>query len=296
MTTLRHYLGRARQWSRLKLFGNNHSAKTNVLYLLYHFRCRRVWKHHSGPQHSAADQAARTLQDRGFVIFPSAVDQSLIKTLGSTVDGLFERSKDSVQISQGLFRLRDGLELVPRIIEFVTPEIEQAVEQYFESHFKIYGVYFYRTIPTEAQDTSSFLWHVDNCPRQEIKLMVYLDNTVADTGAFRLKPKPLSDELRARGFWDRKKNERFGDRLEEAATTAVLEGPAGTSILFQNGGCIHKATFPERTHRDVATFVIIPSPIPWRVHFSRHRHLLSTNSGVCLNPFTDRPQSVGYLE
>lgn len=296
MTTLRRYLGRTRQWCRLKLFWNNHSLKTNSLYLLYHLHCRKVWRRPSSPEASAASHAARTLRDQGFVVFPPAVDQGLIQALGSAVDDLFERSNDSVRISHGLYRLRDGLEKVPQVIELITPEVEQAIEQYFESHFKIYGVYFYRTIPAEPQSTSSFLWHLDNCPRQEIKLMAYLDDTVAETGAFRLKPKPLSDELRGRGFWDRKKNERFVDRLEDAATTAVLEGPAGTSILFQNGGCIHKATFPERQHRDVTTFVIIPSSTPWRVHFSRHRHLLSTNSGVCLNPFTDKPQSVGYLE
>jgi hypothetical protein len=76
----------------------------------------------------------------------------------------------------------------------------------------------------------------------------------------------------------------------------VFEGPVGTSILFQNRAVAHRATSPLRGHRDVVTFVITPSDIPWRAHFARNRHKLSTNTGICLNPFTDRPQSIGYRE
>jgi hypothetical protein len=296
MHTLRHYLGRIRRWFRVRLFANNQSLTTNLLYSLYHLRCRRAWRRPSAHSASASLLAAQALRAEGYKVFSPTMDPGLIRSICAKVDDLFDHSGDAVQISQGLFRLRDGLEQVPQIVDFMTPEIEQAAEQYFGSHFKIFGVYFYRTMPADVADTSSFLWHLDNCPRQEIKLMVYLDDTTAERGAFRLKPVPLSNEMKAQGFWDREQIERFHAALEDTTTTKTLEGPAGTSFLFQNGGCIHKATFPLRTHRDVTTFILIPSTIPWRVHFARNRHLLSTNCGVCLNPFTDRPQSVGYLQ
>lgn len=295
MTTLRRSLGWVRRWARFTLFENNHPITTNLLYSLYMARCRKKWKRPSSVS-ATIIESARSLRNQGYAVLPPAADSSLISTISSTVDELFEQGRDTVTISSGLFRLRDGVERLPRIIEHISPDIEQIIEEYFGSHFKIFGVYFYRTIPTDGQTASSFLWHFDNCPRHEIKLMVYLDDTTGETGAFRLKPKPLSDEMKAQGFWDRNKAQRFQTELENGETTDVLEGPAGTRILFQNGGCIHKGTFPVRKHRDVVTFVIIPSPVPWRVHFARNRHLLSTNSGVCLNPFTDRPQSVGYLE
>ncbi len=295
MSTLRHSLGWVRRWARFALFENNHPITTNLLYSLYLPRCRKKWARPSSVS-SSVIQTAQSLRDQGYAVLPPAADTSLISTIGSTVDNLFDQGLDTVTISSGLSRLRNGVEHVPRVIEYITPDVEQSIEEYFGSHFKIFGVYFYRTVPTDRQTASSFLWHFDNCPRHEIKLMVYLDDTSRDTGAFRLKPKPLSDEMKAKGFWDRTRAQRFQAGLENDETTAVLEGPAGTSILFQNGGCIHKGTFPVYKHRDVVTFVIIPSPVPWRVHFARNRHLLSTNSGVCLNPFTDRPQSVGYLE
>lgn len=296
MNTVRHYLKRIRRWLRVRLFENNHPLTTNLLYFFYHLRCQRVWKRPSGQSASASSQAAEVLRTDGYKVFSPTVDPDLIESVSTKVDELFDYSGYAVQVSQKLFRLRDGLELVPKIEDFMTPEIEQTVEQYFGSHFKIFGVYFYRTMPADVPDTSSFLWHLDNCPRQEIKLIVYLDDTPPERGALRLKPVPLSNEMKAQGFWDREQIERFRAVLEDASTTKILEGPAGTSILFQNNGCVHKATSPLRTHRDVATFVLIPATIPWRVHFARNRHLLSTNSGICANPFTDRPLSVGYLE
>jgi hypothetical protein len=42
------------------------------------------------------------------------------------------------------------------------------------------------------------------------------------------------------------------------------------------------------------TFVLIPSDIPWRPHFARSRNLLSTNAGICIDPFRDQPEHVGY--
>lgn len=297
MSSLRHHLGSLRRRSRVKLFGNNHSLRTNCLYYLYHRSCRRIWerKLRAAPA-STVEAGARALHEQGFAVYPPAADLNLVTRIGATIDELFSRLQDTMLLSDGLYRLRDGLEKVPEIVELITPEIEETIEHYFRSHFKIFGVYFYRTIPTEAQPASSFLWHLDNCPRHEIKLMVYLDDTTAATGAFRLKPKPLSNFLKARGFWDRRENDRFGEVLEEECTTVTLEGPAGTCVLFQNGGCIHKGTFPLYKHRDVATFVIIPSSISWRLHFARNRHLLSTNSGICVNPFTDTPQSISYTE
>ena len=124
--------------------------------------------------------------------------------------------------------------------------------------------------------------------------MVYLDDVVAETGALSVKDKPFSTGLRKEGFFDRRRINQFVDRLDDLSTTRVLEGPTGTRLLFENGGCIHKATSPKFGHRDVVTFVLIPSDTPWRPHFARSRNLLSTNAGICVDPFKDQPEHVGY--
>jgi hypothetical protein len=215
-------------------------------------------------------------------------------SLRTKVDGILDQPDSRIEISDGLFRMVDGSDRAPEIINFVDPELESVIEGYYRSHFKIFSIYFYRTIPTPSKPESSFLWHVDNCPRQEMKLMVYLDDVQVDTGAIRLKNKPLTDHLKSSGFRERKRIDAFADILANETTTNAIAAPLGTRILFQNGGVIHRAISPERLHRDVVMFVIIPSDIPWRPHYARTRHLLGTNAGICIDPYSDRPENVGY--
>ena len=191
-------------------------------------------------------------------------------------------------------RLVDGIELIPDLVDFIDADMEAVIENYYGSHFKLFAVTCYRTMPTPDKPDSSFLWHLDNCPKQEIKLMVYLDDVVAETGALSVKDKPFSVGLRKEGFFDRRRINQFVGRLDDTASTRVLEGPTGTRLLFENSGCIHKATSPKTGHRDVVTFVIIPSDMPWRPHYARHRNLMSTNAGICVDPFSDKPEHIGY--
>jgi hypothetical protein len=180
------------------------------------------------------------------------------------------------------------------VANFASGQAEQVIEKFFGSHFKIYNISFYRTVPNLAVPESSFLWHFDNAPDEEIKLMVYFDDVYEDTGAFRFKNREISEELRKDGFWHRKNYHKVSQRLDDQSTTVCVEGKPGTTILFENGRVAHKATAPRRLHRDIATFVIIPSTIPWREHYARNRHLLSTNAGLCKNPWTDEPENIGY--
>lgn len=281
--------------TRVAMFGNNHSLGVNLKYAAYAKSARRSWKPvvKATPEQRAT---AERFKREGFAVLPppAKMTPERLRQIKETVDQRFREQNDGFVINYGMKRMIDGLELVPEIIDFIDDDLETAVENYYGSHFKIFAVSFYRTRPTPDKPDSSFLWHLDNCPRQEIKLMVYLDDVVAETGALSVKDKPFSEELRREGFFDRRRISQFVTRLDDTGSTKVLEGPVGTRLLFENGRCIHKATSPQRDHRDVVTFVLIPSDMHWRPHFARNRNLLSTNAGICVDPFRDRPEHVGY--
>jgi hypothetical protein len=295
MQSLRKIASRARMQTRVAMFGNNHSVGVNLRYAAYANNARRSWKPFAKatPEQRAA---AERFKREGFVALPppAKMTPERLRAIKETVDRRFQEQSNGFVVNYGMNRLVDGLELIPEIIDFIDDDLEAAVENYYGSHFKIFAVSFYRTLPTPDKPDSSFLWHLDNCPRQEIKLMVYLDDVVAETGALSVKDKPFSDELRREGFFDRRRINQFVTRLDDTGSTRLLEGPVGTRLLFENGGCIHKATSPKRDHRDVVTFVLIPSDVHWRPHFARNRNLLSTNAGICIDPFRDRPEHVGY--
>jgi hypothetical protein len=295
MPSLRQIASRARMQTRVALFGNNHSFRVNMRYASYESAARRNWK---GRAKTTPEQltAAERFKAKGFEALPppAHMTSERLRALKELVDKHFDQQNDGYVINYGSRRLVDSIELIPELIEFIDADMEAIIENYYGSHFKVFAVTCYRTMPTPDTPDSSFLWHLDNCPKQEIKLMVYLDDVVAETGAFSVKDKPFSVELRKEGFFDRRRINQFVGRLDDTSSTHVLEGPTGTRLLFENSGCIHKATSPKFAHRDVVTFVIIPSDMPWRPHFARNRNLLSTNAGICVDPFSDKPQHVGY--
>lgn len=278
---------------RFTAFGNNHSLLLNLKYAQYHRAATRSWRPPVPPSREAGDTASRFARE-GWVVLPSTVDHKAAEAMGRRIDALFDSGDGVVKVSNGLLRLIDGVERFPEIAQFVSGFVAEVIESFFGSHFKIYSISFYRTVPHADAPDSSFLWHFDNVPDDEIKLMIYFDDVREDTGAFRFKTKELSQELRTRGFWHRKDYPKVSLQLEDLSSTICVEGGPGTTILFQNGRIAHKATAPRRSHRDIATLVIIPSLIDWREHFARNRHLLSTNAGVCKNPWTDEPENVGY--
>jgi hypothetical protein len=264
-------------------------------YASYENAARRSWKARSKatPEQLAA---ADRFKANGFEVLPppTRMTPERLRAIKDTVDRHFDQQNDGFVINYGTRRLVDGIELIPDLVDFIDADVEAVIENYYGSHFKLFAVTCYRTMPTPDKPDSSFLWHLDNCPKQEIKLMVYLDDVVAETGALSVKDKPFSASLRKEGFFDRRRINQFVGRLDDTSTTRVLEGPTGTRLLFENSGCIHKATSPKVGHRDVVTFVIIPSDMPWRPHFARHRNLMSTNGGICVDPFSDKPEHIGY--
>jgi hypothetical protein len=286
LASIRKRLGAARRAVRVRLFGNNQSVGINLRNRLYLRQARAAWDKRERPSPLHAAQLSEQLKLQGYLQFaPVAGQARLFEAIKVQADRAFASPENCTTPVDGAVRLRDGIKLIPEVTAAFTDDVVATVEHYFHSHFKIYWVQIYRTLPSARAPEASFLWHVDNCPAQVVKLMVYLTDTREDTGAFRLKPRPLSRRLLGQGFWDRSRAAQFASALEDRPSTTVFEGPKGTRILFLNWACIHRAKHPEVSHRDVAVFNLLPSTVPWSVHFERHRGQLSMrDEDVCPDP------------
>lgn len=281
---------------RVSAFGNNHSPAINRGYRRYHERARAMFGsiHPDASVDPAILEVATSLHRDGSLNLPSDLTASEASELKSLFDAAFEDRKNVYPVSKGLYRLMDGAEYFRPLIDIFTSRAADIVEQYFGSYFKIYSITIYRTVPDDSVPESSFLWHFDNCPDQQLKAMIYLDEVSEATGAFRFKSKNASEKARSLGFWHRDDYELGRSVFEDDSGTTVVEGGPGTVTLFQPGRVVHKATAPREEHRDVAVLVLNPSLHHWREHLSRNRHLLSTNAGLCLDLDTDEPENIGY--
>lgn len=291
--TLNH---RSKRWC-LAFFGNTIGFRTNALYSAHHALSRLSFAIRVGSQATSSEalKSATRFAKNGFISFAPYLPETILHTLTLRADRLFSDPKNFINNkNEGVLRLKHSFEEFPELEQFITPAISDVIEAYFGSHFKIFSTDIYRTLPTVGSDLmDSCFWHFDNIPGRLIKLIVYLDDTYRTNGAFRLKPKALSTTLKKSGYWDRRKIDPFRKIFEDETSTKIFEGKAGTAILFQSNGCVHKATPPEIGHRDVAAFLMLPSPSPWRENLEKKRHNLSKNFGPCMNPFTDRPLRYG---
>jgi hypothetical protein len=285
LVLLRKTIGASRRALRLKLFGNNQPAALNLHHRWYHSKARQFWAK-SETHSNSADvlKWATELRREGYVQLDPGVSPELLDSLRDQANRAFADPASYISPTAGTLRLKDGIGKMPDIARLFTNDVVQTVENYYGSFFKVYWVQVYRTLPTDKDPDTSFLWHVDNCPPQIVKLMVYLTDTQENTGAFRLKPRPLSTRLLDQGFFDRSKNDRFAHVLNDSNTTKIFEGPKGTSILFLNWGCVHRAKHPEIRHRDVAVFFLVPSLVPWDQHLKENMENLSLREDVCPNP------------
>jgi hypothetical protein len=290
---IRRLLSRKLMRMRVSLFGNNHSMALNLRYRSYLAVAQNRYKPTVPPCAVTIELAEKFRRD-GYVVIPSPLSDSEATALKEKVDMFFTEPADVLQVTSGLYRLIDGAERISEVTRVIAARVAQVVEHYYGSHFKLYNMSFYRTVPDRSTPVTSFLWHFDNSPDEEIKLMIYLDDVTEETGAFRFKNLSVSEQVRALGFCHRDDYDKASHIFDDPASTVTAIGGPGTAILFRQGRVVHKATAPKHSHRDVVTMVIIPSLITWREHYARNRHLLSTNAGLCKNPWTDEPENIGY--
>ena len=147
------------------------------------------------------------------------------------------------------------------VLESVAP----VVEAFYGSYFQPYWISLQQNFPGTASAASSFGWHIDDNPRQLMKIFIYFNDVAESNGAFRAFTYPVSHELLAAGFmsWTEKLRSEHQQMIDDYLgqhpdDLKVLEGQAGTVLMFDNN-LVHKGTPPREGFRQLAQIEIYPS-------------------------------------
>lgn len=194
------------------------------------------------------------------------------------------------------------------------PELEQLANHFlcqleqtvFKSWALVCAAHIYRNIPSDAERKSSWLWHYDNNPKEEIKLLIYLTDVTEDIAPFEyLRHKKTGEVIKmptSRLGYEHWKpsppmfpQSRIPDRIIDQLVTQgyarhKVIGPKGTVIFFDNN-CIHRANVPVEGYRDVVIFNIRP------VHFQIRPCITTqyTGSWMHIDPVIDPEQLTPVL-
>lgn len=247
------------RWS-LRTFGNSLGLKRNALYWVQHRWSRRRSGLKALGEVPAAE--AEGLRRQGFQVLRN---RAAIDRIAARVrDGLADQPR------------KNGVAVLPKpmaadLAEDLFVALEQTagpvLRAFYGSHFQPYWshVMRYEADGRETHD-SSFAFHLDDNPRELLKVFFYLNPTREENGAFRAFDYTTTRSLLRRGFISRTAAERS---VSQALITPelvrnelrVVEGDAGTVFIFDNN-LIHKGTVPRTGLRDVVVIEVFPSPRP----------------------------------
>ena len=141
--------------------------------------------------------------------------------------------------------------------EEVMPVIEREI---FSCYLKVEFVHPYRN-KLEGKEETSWLWHYDDCPKEFIKLFLYLTDVDEDNGCLEYVDEVIESSKAAPTWATTQKyaGSRIPADVMKGKETKKLTGPAGTTAIF-TPNIIHRATIPKKgtIPREVITFFLRP--------------------------------------
>lgn len=185
-------------------------------------------------------------------------DPADIKALGSYSSDLAVKLKTPFDMSE-----------LEEIAQAMLPQLEKNL---FHSFIHLSHLHIYRNKISDAGETSSWLAHVDNTPKECIKMLVYLTDADESSGAMSfLRHKETGEAIKVpssrtdHAHWGPHQfpNKRVPPEVLEGLYKRGYEwvycnGKAGTVLVFDND-IIHKANINKSAIRDVANYLIRPS-------------------------------------
>ena len=195
--------------------------------------------------------------------------KKLVDMISTQVDASFNDEKNFIK-EDLIFKLMNwrGIKEIYELANLFCPILEKKV---FKSNVSVEFVHPYRNVYTKNNVKNSWLWHYDDCPREFVKLMVYLNDVTENNapmqhlthdlyGPLLMRSSKIGINQTSQKIFDgsRLPNHEI-DRLKKLGyKKKSFVGKKGHSILF-SPNIVHRATIPkENFHRDAIVFFIRP--------------------------------------
>ena len=187
-----------------------------------------------------------------------------INKISKSVDNMFKDNTNIKNLNHSVL-IEDfaKIESLEKLSKFVLSKVER---YYFSSFGKIEFLHIYRNIISDKPLESSWLWHYDDCPDEFIKLGIYLTDTSVDTGAMEYYVDNNNHPIKistSRIGPNKTINKMFPssrvppELLQNIGGSVSIVGGPGKNFLF-TPNIIHRATMPQKGHRDAIFFFIRP--------------------------------------
>jgi hypothetical protein len=156
-------------------------------------------------------------------------------------------------------------EQVPELMDLITPQMLDAVRQYYGTNFRLLNVSAWRnwSIPSAplAEEAYSNNWHTDGRRIDMLKVFVTGSDVTVDDGPTHVLSREWTHAVVRRGYNHRRDYQIPVEFIENPEHMVKLTGPAGTALLCNTNLCFHRASVPaEGRSRDLIEYRFIASP------------------------------------
>jgi hypothetical protein len=247
-----HLAGRMGLW---QVFGNTLPPSINLRYLRYGRQCRAVAGHYGKLMDWPFRSGAPVVVERA--LSPATAAEMSAKVSAAVERGELKRGSD-VSFMIGVPKPIDFFG--PSVLDIFDGPLGAAIEKILGSRFRIEWLDYYRTLP--GTPVKSWLWHIDNDPPYVLKVLLYITDSNERNGATRMLSITETRQRFREGYFGVKNSERAADFATGTAGD-VQEMKAGDAMIFCTN-VLHKGGVVHEGFRDVMSFLILPSRIPWR--------------------------------
>ena len=266
---------------KLLLLRNTLDLKINVAYFFQHLLSRISSKNLRSDQEGK--KFARTLSKKGVV----NLGVSEISELAQWADRYFGEHRPG----SGERKIERGAadEVVSLVFKVLEEKLEAVLNAYYRSHFQFYWGTIVRNETMDVVDAGiSWDFHLDDNPREVMKIFIYLNDVYEKNAAFRALDYRTSRELFKKGFISCSKELRIESQslisAEIVKKLLIQEGKAGTVLIFDNN-LIHRGTPPEQGYRDVVMLEVYPSSRRMDLDSLRKAFAIPITRDYPLSPF-----------
>ena len=243
------------------IYGNTLGFRFNKRWASYHKACKNSYSENSKIDKSHKIRAKELKRDRLSILTRVDVEQ-----LSQSVSEYFGESNEvfSEMTTDASFRYRE-------MLFDILKKAEPFVSAYYGSFFQPYFISIQRTTPGKTTAASSFGWHIDDNPKEMMKLFVYLNDVSENNGAFRAFPWRHSRKILFSGFRSNGESTRVNAQpipenylTKNPNSLKILQGLSGTVLAFDNN-LVHKGTAPKIGFRHAIQIPIYPSDVPLNI-------------------------------
>lgn len=263
------------------VFSNTLSDEKNRIWRNFHKSCQQEFNIANPKRQARSKSAAELKRDRLSILSRTNVEELAIK-----IDKEFGDSN----LVYSEIPAANAIKYAD-FIYTILKSAEKDVLDFYGSYFQPYWISIQRTTPGKTTAASSFGWHIDDNPKEMLKLFVYLNDVGESNGAFRAFPQKDSRRILLKGFRSNGEITRVAAQpivdmylRKNPKSLKILEGPAGTILAFDNN-LVHKGTAPMVGYRHAIQIPIYPSKVPLNLEMVKSALLSSKKRDYPLNPY-----------